>query len=212
MQQAGTKSWRFAHDIGQMPNAVIYVRDALRLPVEEGKGMPPRLIDEVPDRAGLLQGSVRADAASQWNEWWIAVGKFEAQTQLGDASEETRTGHLRILDPQTAPMLSGAFRSAAATLFREGCHWVDGEDGRRRRTLRGGLGGFEWHLIRDVVEEVAAAAGVSTGAIGGAVSALLVEGVWGDVAATQFAWCSLAAARDPLVSAEILRALFMSGL
>ena len=90
-----------------------------------------------------------------------------------------------------------------------GSTWVDGP---RASVIHGALEGFGWHLIRDTAEEVAAETGVSIEAVNGAVSVLFVEGVWGAVAAPGFAWCSLAAARDPKVCSEIVRATFKSSL
>ncbi len=81
MQQAGTASWAFTHDVGQLPNAVLYVRDALRLPVGQGTGVPPPLIDEVPDRSALIQGADLTVAAAEWAAWWKAVGEFEGRVQ-----------------------------------------------------------------------------------------------------------------------------------
>jgi hypothetical protein len=43
MRRAGSESWRFAHDIDQTLHALLYVRDALGVDVEEAKGIPDPL-------------------------------------------------------------------------------------------------------------------------------------------------------------------------
>ncbi len=69
---------------------------------------------------------------------------------------------------------------------------------------------FDWHLVRDTAEAVAAEAGV--GVIDGSVSLLLVEGTWWELAAPQLVLCSVAAVEDPQVARAILHRVFTSGL
>ena len=212
MQRSGTGSWRLGYGLGQMPHAVIYVRDALRVPLEHAAGIPPRLLGEVPDRSALLEGVDVTVAAREWVSWWHAVGQIEARTLLGGESPaELGAEYGRILDPNTSPAMGDSLRAVAQSLYREGCSWADSVEpalGQREATL----GGFEWHLLRNVVEDVAAEADVSVAAMSGAVSVVLVDGVWDAIAAPGFAWCSIAAAQDPRVCAEIVRATLKAGL
>jgi hypothetical protein len=197
-----------------MPNAVLYVREALGLPVAKSPGVPPRLIDKVPDRSDLIQDADLTVAAAEWAAWWKAVGEFEARVQQlgGESAAQARNEYRSLVEPETAPALSGSLKAAAQTLYCECCHWVDVDPGPSRRVNGGALAGFEWNLIHDAVEEVAAQAEVNTAEIRGVVSVLFVQGTWGAVTAPGFAWCSLAAANDPRVCSEIIRAALKSRL
>ena len=53
---------------------------------------------------------------------------------------------------------------------------------------------------------------VGVGAVNGAVSVLLVEGIWWQLVAPQRALCSVVAAGDPKTAEAILREVFGSGL
>jgi hypothetical protein len=51
------------------------VRDALDLSVDRGRGVPPRLLEDAPERSGLLDADSRHRAALEWPSWWVdAVG------------------------------------------------------------------------------------------------------------------------------------------
>ncbi len=212
MHQAGTRSWRFSHDIGETPHALLYVRDALRLPVGVTAGVPPPLIDEVPDRSSLVYEVDLAIAAAEWVAWWTAAGEIQPQVQRlsGEEAAGILPNYRRITDPETSPTLGDSWRAAAKALYVEGCHWLN--DGPRLHGVEQALAGLEWRFIRDAVEGVASEARVSAGAINAAVSLLFVQGNWGAVTAPGFAWCSVAAADNPPVCSEIIRAAMKSGL
>jgi len=51
------------------------VRDALDLSVDRGRSVPPRLLEDAPERSGLRDADSRHRAALEWPSWWQdAVG------------------------------------------------------------------------------------------------------------------------------------------
>jgi hypothetical protein len=139
--------------------------------------------------------------------------EIDARIHLG-ADPAASEGLGDMADPASSPVLSdaGGLRSAAVNLFSEACQWADGVLRPERPPARPGPGRFDWHLTRDIAEQVAARAGVGVGAVSGAVSIVLVEGVWWERAAPQFAICSPAAADDRKIAESILRDVFASGV
>lgn len=212
MRRGGGDSWRFACDVGRLPHAVLYVRDALRLPVGLAESIPPPLVGDVPNRSELLEPSARVTAGRQWALWWVAVVDSESRAQRGSGEDRERYG--RTFDPATSPALARdpVLRSAAGILFGEGCKWADTARDLLLPPASSGSQIFEWSSIRGIAEAVAAEAGVGVEAVSGAASVLLVEGVWWVVEVDGFALCSLAAARDPDLSEDILRETFRSSL
>jgi hypothetical protein len=213
VRAAATASWRFAEDLGQLPHAVLYVRDALRLPVERGPTVPPRLIGEIPDRAGLVEPSVFRDVAYDWAAWWEAMLDLDARTQLnGDTDASVPYG--QMVNPATSSALiqTPALRLVAASLFAESCAWAEAAREPLLATVRSHPGWFDWPLTREVAKSVADDAGVEVGEVNGAVSVLLVEGIWWKRVRPQFALCSVEAADNPRIAEDILRDVFTSGL
>jgi hypothetical protein len=129
MRRAAVESWRFAEDLGQITHAVLYVRDALGLPVEPAPGTPPRLAGEVPDRSDILEGTARDHAGPHWARWWRSLIAQEARMHLGpdgDRGQWMRSVHselLQVIDPPEWASLAGQpeLRSAAQALFTDGC-------------------------------------------------------------------------------------------
>lgn len=133
MRQAGSESWRFAHDINQTLHALLYVRDAIGLDVEQTGGIPPRLAGEVPDRSAPLGPEDRRDAARDWPEWWHGAVASQARTQLEPPSarterwlQEITERHRLVADPPEWSSLAGspALQQAARALFLDGCRWA----------------------------------------------------------------------------------------
>jgi hypothetical protein len=185
----------------------------MRLPVEPGPGVPPALIGEIPDRSDKLEPSVARDAAHAWAAWWEDVVELDARAQLNsDVAANTASG--QIGNPGTSPALdqTRALRVAAASLFAESCEWVETARRPMLPPARSHPGRFDWQLIREVADAVADDAGVDIGAINGAVSVLLVEGIWWKRVRPQFALCSVEAADDSTIAEDIVRDVFASGL
>ena len=212
MRKEGSRSWRFAHDLGQMPQAAVYVRDALRLPVADVSTVPPRLLGDVPDHSELLPPASVDAASSDWMRWWDEVLDADARVQLGD-QEFSRARYHEVLDPSTSSTLSDSpLRDAAITLFAEGCRWADAARRPEIPPQGPGTGSFPWELTRDCAESVAAEAGVDASEVSGAVLVLLVRGVWWTLVRPQYAVCSIAAVNDPELTQKILRTVFTSGV
>src|ERR1700679_989332 len=70
MHRQGSSSWRFGHGNMGYLHTALFVRDAAQLPVAPSADVPPRLIRDVPDYAGLLPPGQRAAAGQQWVIWW----------------------------------------------------------------------------------------------------------------------------------------------
>lgn len=221
MRRAASGSWRFAHGLEQLPHALLYVRDALRLAAAPGLGVPPRLSEAPPDRSRLLDPAIRSAAAREWTTWWETLVQHESRRHFDSGDGDAHAVHERfleyhwVLNPETSPALAGTMlRPAALVLFAEGCDW----GGRVTpelpdpRDLDSAGQPFAWALVRDTVEAVSAARGVDTADIDGAASVLLVEGDWWDLVAPGFALCSLAAATDPNVAGVLLHSVLESGL
>ena len=216
VRHAGGSSWRFAHGVEQLPHAVLYVRDALRLSIESASGVPPTLCEQIGDRSELLDSLTRSVAAREWAAWWAVVVEFEARRHLssGDlnhlAIHERSAEYNRAINPATSPVLAGALlQPAAEALFGDACSWggsVDVQD------PAGGGQAPAWEVVRDAAEAVAETRSVEPGSIGGAASILLVDGIWWDLAAPRFALCSRAAAEDSHTARVMLTSVFESGL
>jgi hypothetical protein len=213
VRRAGGAAWRFAEDLGQLPHAVLYIRDAIRLPVEPGPAVPPALIGEIPDRSDRVEPSLVRDVAQAWATWWDAAVELDARAQLNsDMCANIASGQMG--NPATSPALNQApvLRVAAASLFDESCEWAENARQPLLPPPRTHPGRFDWQLTWGVAEAVAGDAGVDIGAINGAVSVLLVEGFWWKRVRPQFALCSFEAADDPEIAEDILRDVFTSGL
>jgi len=219
MQQEGSESWRFAHDIDQMLHAVLYVRDSLGLDVEEARSIPPRLAGDVPDRSILLDSDARHEGARDWPHWWSNAVAVRGTTELGprDAEKETwrREVGVRqnlVADPPAWSSLSGqpALQDGARSLYLEGCRWLSSA----RRPFLPPLNRdvFKWELVRDVAEATAAEHGVNLGVINGCALVLVVEGIWWDLVAPGVALCSIAAATAPSSTVAILEDVLASSL
>lgn len=134
MRRAGSESWRFAHDLDQTLHMLLYIRDALRLDVEEVPAVPPRLAGGVADRSVLFDAVTRQEAARGWLSWWTAAVAERTTTELqpgpngAEADEwirELAERHRLVADPPVWSSLAErpALQAAACSLWREGCQW-----------------------------------------------------------------------------------------
>lgn len=219
MQRAGGESWRFAHDIDQTLHALLYVRDALGVDVEENRGIPPRLESDVPDRSNLVDLDARHEVAQSWPVWWHDAVAAHARTELGPqgaGQDQWRRSvverHRLVADPPEWSSLATtpALQQAARALYVEGCRWAD--TARRPLLPPARHDVFTWELVRDVAEATAAEHGVSVGAINGCALVLVVEGNWWELASPGVAVCSVAAATEPASTVAILRQVLASPL
>jgi hypothetical protein len=219
MQQDGSESWRFAHDIDQMLHAVLYVRDSLGLDVAEDRSIPPRLAGDVPDRSILLDSDARREGARDWPHWWSNAVAVRGITELGPRDAEMETWRREIgvrqnlvADPPAWSSLSSqpALQDGARSLYVEGCRWLSSA----RRPFLPPLNRdvFKWELVRDVVEATAAEHGVNVAGMNGCALVLVVEGIWWDLVAPGVALCSIAAATAPGSTVAILEDVLASSL
>lgn len=219
MRCAGGRSWRFSHGVEQWPHAVLYVRGALDLGVKPAPGVPPGLIEKVPDHCELLEPSARAVAARDWLTWWDTIIRYESRAHVDcgaqdlSAIRERAVEYGEAIDPARPKALSGtALQPAAKAVFAEAQSWGGRVDMPDPGGNREGENAFQWEVIRDTAEAVAAAHRVDVGEIDGAASILFVKGVWWELVAPGHVFCSLAAAQDQNVAAAMLRSAFESRL
>jgi len=219
MRRAGNQSWRFAHDMDQTLHALLYVRDALGVDVEEARGIPPRLAGEVLDRSNLLDPGAHNEVAQDWSAWWHSAVAAQATTQLGSpgAGSEERlreiaARHRLVADPPEWSSLSGhpALQRAAQSLYVEGCRWFSPARQPFLPPARSDV--FKWELVRDVAEAAAAEHKVSVGVINGCALVLVVEEIWWELVAPGVALCSVTAATNPDGAVAILRQVLASPL
>jgi hypothetical protein len=196
---------------------LLYVRDALRVDVEETRGIPPRLAGDLPDRSGLLGPESLREVARDWTAWWNNAVTLKARTELGSPSagteqrlREVAERHRLVADPPEWSSLSGspALQRAVQSLYVEGCRWFSPARQPFLPPARSDV--FKWELVRDVAEATAGEHKVSVGVINGCALVLVVEGGWWEVISPGVALCSVAAATDPESTMAILREVFAS--
>ena len=221
MRRGGSESWRFAHDIDQSLHVLLYVRDALRLGLEEGRGIPPPLAGGVADRSELLDPAARQAATRDWPSWWRAAVAERAGRELTpqptdpgreEWMRELAARHRLVVDPPEWASLSGrpALQAAARALWSEGCQWFTPARQPYLPPARRDV--FAWEIVRDAAERAGAEHQVSPGAVNGAALVLVVEGAWWELLSPGVALCSTSAATSPEVVAAILAEVFDSHL
>ena len=221
MRRAGSASWRFSHDIDQTLHALLYIRDALGLTVEQAPRVPPHLAGDLLDRSGLLDADTRHQAALDWPSWWSNALRWRASNELDSRPEGTdrrlwmrefAEQHRRIVDPPEWTSLAGrpTLQAAARSLYAQGCHWADTAKRPFLPPARHDI--FKWELVRDLAEDSAARHQVSVGAIDGCALVLIVEGIWWEIIAPGVAICSVSAAADAESAKAVLNEVFESYL
>ena len=207
MKLAGSPSWTFRHGIAQLPHAAVYVRDAAGLQPPPDAVLPPRLGVPEHQRRDVLDQRRRAEAGAHWLRWWRGLVTAEA-TDRGNGGEIIQHSFWPGDDGTIAGLGPGnqsALRQAVAAAFADGCRWRPPVPQTERAC-------FEWHLVRDVAEEVARRHQVSPSAVRGTAVVLRVEGTWWAGFGSGATACSLACAQDPRTARDILLEAFESGL
>jgi hypothetical protein len=215
--KVGSESWRFEKSIDELPHVALYVRDALRLEIDNEETDPPRLAGDIADRSDWLDETTRRDAAREWPAWWDAiigpVAEAPSLPEGGSASGRQRASrHIQYLDPPFWDSLTDhpALRQALTAAFDEASRFA--EDLRRRVITESPRPSpdFPYEVIRRAAEAVAAAAGVSLGVLDASASVIYVEGSWWRVPRRGELLSSIGAARDPDQAYRALTAVFMS--
>lgn len=221
MRKGGNESWRFAHDIDQVLHVLLYVRDALRLEVHHGQGVPPPLAGGVTDRTELLDAAARQEATRDWPPWWQAVVAELARTELGPGPSnvgedewvrERALRHRLAVDHPEWSSLAGhrALQTAARALWGDGCRWLTALRQSYLPPARQDV--FAWELVRDAAERAVAGYQMSLGTVNGAALVLMVEGAWWELFSPGVVLCSVSAATIPETTAAILAEVFDSYL
>lgn len=211
MKLAGSESWTFGHGIEQLPHAAVYVRDATGLEPPPDPVLPPRLGVPEDERRDVLDAAGRAEAGAQWRCWWRGLVAAEAtgRDRPGEVLQHSfwpgSDGRIAGLGPGD----QSALRHAVMAAFDDGCRWL----GRHRpREPDASQECFEWHLVRDVAEDVARRHRVSPGAVRGYAVVLRVDGNWWAGFGPGMTACSVACAQDPQTARDVLLEAFESGL
>ena len=197
MREVGRESWGFRASTPELLHHALFVRDACRLPVPPGDGVPPPLAGPVPDRRPVLADPECEQAGADWTGWW--------QSLLGDAA----VGR----DGETAapPDFDGladrpALQKATVALHREAGLWA------AKHLVPAGQTPFEWSLMAEVATDVAFDRGVGVGRVNASALVLDVQGPWWALLSPGVVVCSRAAASDRRTGHLILRRAFESGL
>jgi hypothetical protein len=131
MRTRGTASWRVAEDEPEDLHLVLFVRDCLRLPVP-AEGLPGPLTPPAPDLSGLLEASVRGDAAAAWPAWWRAALVAHRATgrpvppsaSIAEHHQAARLRHAADDGPRFESLSAvPALRAAARTAFAPFLQW-----------------------------------------------------------------------------------------
>jgi hypothetical protein len=213
IQVLSSESWRFAVGIEELPNAALFVRDALDLEVPAGSGIPPHLAGPLPVINGTRTAQERREAGLSWPDWWYQILAHEIRMSQPGSQADRRAGLGQLAaDIGTAPDFGAlsdrpALRHAVQAAFLDGCRWT----GKVRRNLlppEAEL--FGWELIRAVAEEVTALRGVPLSVLQADVMVLLVEGIWWERFAPGVVLCSPMAADNPASARAIALDAFES--
>ncbi len=217
MRIAGRPSWRFAENDASGLHAALFARDAGGLAVPAAPDIPPPLLVAIGQKH---RECVHPDvAAGQWAGWWRGLVAFEADEaqpphrrapgqDLRAWLKATAERHGAVFDPPGFESLASRpdLRAVVCATFADGRRLLS----RPPRTPAGGWFGYQ--VVRAAAEAAAAESGVSPGEIDGTVQVLDVRGSWSFLAGPGYALCSPAAAADPEVAAQLLRAVFASRL
>lgn len=221
MREVGRPSWRFAHDIDQSLHVVLYMREALRLEIEDDESCPPQLVGAIPDQCELLAPVATGAAARRWLAWWRSVVALQAPAQLVARPEQTdrrawahqlAARRRLVFDPPEWASLADSheLQNAARDLCAPGCRWFD--RARAPYLPPACRDVFPWEGVRDGAERAAADHDVLPGEVNGCAQVLLVDGSWWQLVAPGAALCSITAARDPDTIPLVLRKVFSSYL
>lgn len=210
MEYGGSESWCFAEGIEEFSNAALYVRDAIGLTPPPAADIPPCLTNAVPDLREILDAASREEAGTHWPEWWRAVIAMEAEQHLGRVRRGSPADGL--VDPTRLATLdaSPALHHAVQATFDRACRWVG--EGRRHLVAADDPSLFEWGLVRDTAEEVAARYGVRLGTVRGCAIVLMVDAKWWANVAPGVIACSVGTALDREVGQAAIRTAFESAL
>jgi hypothetical protein len=217
MRVKGSASWRLSLDNPQSLDIALFVRDSVGLVAPPSPEVPPLLALRTSDHTAVLTDAARIEAGGQWLGWWRRLIAFEISPRPSPGSDEEWVAqsrrsldeYQRVMDPPDFDSMADlpALRTAAATTFNAATGWLSAT---RRPATRPPL--LDQTLLRDVVQEVIAAHGVSPDRLDAAVLVLDVAGAWQYLARPGAVFCSTSTFNDPVAVRSLLREAFVSGL
>ncbi len=213
MRLAGSRSWRFAADAGDLVHLALRVRDATGLQVPDAPEVPPPL--ESPP--AVAAGAIDLDpvlAGADWLTWWRQVLDLEARRQLLRPDQVTTSwrrvnrelmAELKVL--ARPPRFDGladrpGLQAAARAVGRTPHGWVD----RQLQAERHSRELIDWPVVTEAVHEVAEQTGAHLHSLNGCALVLLVQGTWWHRLRPGVVLCSVHAAADPATAGELVRA------
>lgn len=217
MRLAGTRSWRFAVEAGDLLHLALRIRDGARLQVPPADDVPPAL--STPPAPAPVDLD-RESAGIEWLTWWRALVALEARRQLlrpDQVTERWRTVTRRLRAEQTtladpprfeALRERGGLHAAARAVGRGPRRSVD----RELQAARGGRDVIDWAIVNTAVHAVAAETGAKLNSLNGCALVLLVQGSWWQQVSPGVVLASVDAAADPSAAEALVRAALRSGL
>ena len=216
MKLAGTRSWRFAVDAGDLLHLALRVRDGARLQVPAAEDVPPPL--STPP-APVSVDLDRESAGAEWLTWWRELVALEGRRQLlrpdrvserwGTVTRRLRKEQTALADPPRFEALRerGGLHAAACAVGPAPRRSVD----RALQAARGGRDVIDWEIVNAAVHAVARETGAELNSLNGCALVLLVQGSWWQLASPGVVLASLDAAVDPSVADALVRTALRSG-
>lgn len=183
MRTRGSRSWSLTSNVGQLPQAALWIRDAARLPVPPHPAVPPALLDSTPLWSMLPDRDSLARAAYQWSAWWhsvvavVAAERDPRQASIDVATErQLISAYCSVVDPPNfdsapGPELQGILRER----FHEARRWADTI---RREWVPPSRYLVDWRVAKRTAERVASDHSVSPQRVRAHVEVVLVKDRW----------------------------------
>lgn len=177
----GSKSWRFAESVDELPHIALYVRDVLGLEFDDKHSLPPRLAGHVPDHSNWLDESERRRIGSQWVSWWEEITESAAAPRDFSADHGGKANRPQSpdLDPSEWQSLTNhpELRRAVIRMSDEANRFA--HDARlslitasRQHPV------FPHDVLRRAANSIAAETGVGIGTLAASASVIRVNGPW----------------------------------
>lgn len=217
MRLAGTRSWRFAVDAGDLLHLALRVRDGARLQVPDAADVPPPL--STPP-APVSVDLDRESAGAEWLSWWRELVALEGRRHLlrpdqvserwGTVTRRLRAEQTALADPPRFAALRGrgGVYAAARAVGPGPRRSVD----RALQAARGGRDVIDWAIVNSAVQAVAAETGADLYSLNGCALVLLVRGSWWQQVSPGVVLASLDAAADPSTADALVRAALRTAL
>lgn len=218
MQSSRSTSWRFRQGNSQLLHLALFTRDAAGLVIKSSADIPPPLTWDPADHGEVINADQRAEAATQWVEWWsrllahvVEDAKRSQNESGGEVTERLRLmaeWQDRAFDPPEFQSLanSPALQNAVIATFEEGLEWFNrsGPDVEHVTTSES----FDGEVVRNAAENLAAERGVPLGDLRAVIHILDVQGMWSYLVAPGCALCSRSLTGDANAASLLLHDAF----